>query len=189
MEQLLSTLILVALTGFADRTALLAAAMATRFGTGPAVLTAAVLAAIGNAALSAAAGAAIGGWISRDALAFFYGFALAVAGLGMLIEGRRVDPLTGWRLGAFATSLIGIALIQLGDKGQFIIAATAARSHAPVMAAIGGAIGAMLALVPAIMLREQLAARLPLRAIRGAGGVLLIALGLYLMLRARGLIA
>ena len=56
------------------------------------------------------------------------------------------------------------------------------------MIAIGGAIGVIVALVPVVLLRAQLMAALPMRAIRWTGGGLLLLIGAGLGLAATGLL-
>lgn len=101
---------------------------------------------------------------------------------------QPVDLLDKWTLGPFWTSFLGLFILQFGDKGQFILAATAARTDAWLFAATGGWIGVMLACVPALILHEKLAELLPITLIRNTGGVLFLMIGAVLALSAWGVL-
>jgi putative Ca2+/H+ antiporter (TMEM165/GDT1 family) len=74
------------------------------------------------------------------------------------------------------TSLLGVALLGLGDRTQFITAALAARSPTPALAAVGATLGALVVNVPAIIAGEDARKTLPLTAIRiGVGTIFIIA--------------
>lgn len=187
MEAFVTTLLLTAIVQTGDRSQLLCAALAIRFQR-PAVIIAATAGASAlGAGVAALGGVLVGDWISRDALSLFYAVSLLFAGLGMLAWRRPVDLLGKWRIGPFWTALLGVMILQFGDKGQFIIAATAARSHDALWPLLGGAVGTGLGLLPAIIWQDELA-RWPLRAIRIGAGVVIAALGIYLALGAFGLV-
>ena len=100
---------------------------------------------------------------------------------------RPVDVLGKWTIGPFWTAFIGLFILQFGDKGQFILAANAARTDMWILAAIGGWIGVMAACVPALLLHERLAKLLPLSRIRIGGGIAFIIIGAVLALSAWGI--
>ena len=79
------------------------------------------------------------------------------------------------RAGAFVTTLIAFFLAEMGDKTQLATVALAARFDSLAAVVLGTTLGMMLANVPAVMIGEKLAARLPLTAIR------LIAAGLFIL--------
>lgn len=187
MEAFLTTLLLTAIVQTGDRSQLLCAALGQRFDRPVPLVLAVFLASGMMAALGALGGQIVGDWISVDALRLFYALALLFAGLGMLAWRRPVDVLQGWRTGPFLTGWLGLAIVQFGDKGQFIIAATAARSHDWVWPLLGGWAGTLLGLVPAIIWQGELAT-LPLRAVRIGAGALIALIGIGLALGAFGLI-
>lgn len=188
MDALLTTLLAVFVAEIGDRSQILAAALALRFHKNSAVISGLALATVLNCAISAVAGSVIDTWISEAPLTLFGGLAYIFAGTGMLMWRRPVDVLENWKLGAFMTSFLGIAILQFGDKSQFLILANAGRTDLWGFVAIGGWAGIMAACVPAIILRERLAAMLPLKAIRIVGGVALLLWGIILAFRAFGLI-
>lgn len=187
MEALVTCLLLTALVQMGDRSQLLCAALSLRFAATWQLIAAVLLASGVNAGLAAFGGVVLGDWISRDALRLFYALSLLFAGAGMLAWRRPVDVLEGWRIGPFMTTLLGILILQFGDKGQFIIAATAARSHDLLWPLLGGWAGGALGLLPAVIWREKLA-EWPLRTIRLTGGAIIALVGIWLALAAFGLI-
>jgi len=187
MEAFVTTLLLSAIVQMGDRSQLLCGALSLRFERNAQMIAAVLLASAINATIAALGGAVLGDWISRDALRLFYALALLFAGLGMLAWRRPVDVLDGWRIGPFFTALLGILIVQFGDKGQFIIAATAARSHDWLWPLLGGWAGGALGLMPAVIWRDGLA-QWPLRAIRITAGLGITLVGIGLALAAFGLI-
>ena len=187
MDAFLTTFLSVILAEMGDRPQLLAGALAIRFHKNNAVIAGLMLATLLNCILSAVGGSVIDQWISEAPLKLFAGLAYIFAGAGMLMWRRRVDPLLGWKLNAFWTTFLGLFILQFGDKSQFIIAANAARHELWGFVLIGGFAGVMAACVPAIILREKLAALVPVNIIRWTGGALLLIWGIMLALDANGL--
>ena len=83
---------------------------------------------------------------------------------------------------AFLTSTLLVAVAEIGDKTQLTTVALAARSDNLAAVVLGTTLGMMLADVPAAMIGEKLATRLPMKAIR------LTAAGLFMLTGARTLL-
>ncbi|RJT22415.1 hypothetical protein D5I55_11165 [Chakrabartia godavariana] len=144
-----------------------------------------------STAISLAIGAAGGAFMARmvtyEARTLLLGLALILTGGTLLIRAkadRLAEPL--------AESLRGAPLwrylaTQLGDNSQFIVFAFAARGNAPVLAALGGLAGVMLAGALPLMLDGDFR-RLPLALMRRIAGGLLLAAGLVSALHALELI-
>ncbi|MEP7351013.1 MAG: TMEM165/GDT1 family protein [Sphingorhabdus sp.] len=184
MDALLTTFLSVLLAEMGDRTQILAAALALRYHKNNAIIAGLMFATLLNCTLSAVGGSAIDEWISEAPLKLFAGLAYIFAGAGMLMWRRKVDPLLGWKTGAFWTAFLGLLILQFGDKSQFIIAANAARHDLWGFVLVGGFVGIMVACVPAIILREKLAQIVPLKIMRWVGGALLLFWGIMLALQA-----
>lgn len=175
-----------------SRSTWLAAILADRFApsrNGPAqVIIGAVIAiAIGNAV------AGFGGvWVAHiltpNARALLLALALAFAGIGCIEKIKTPDPLSKWRIGAFATSLFGIGILAAGDSVQFLTFALAIRSDAPVLAAVGATLGAGVVTAAAIIAGETARRKLPIRAIRTGTGILFLVAGAIAALSAFRLI-
>lgn len=184
MDSLIATFLTLILTETGDRTQLLAAALALRFGRDRPVIVGLTFASLANCLFSAYAGSFIDEWISEDPVRLFNGLAYILAGVAMLAWRRPVDALSGWRTGPFLSALLGIFILQLGDKGQFVIAANAARADHWLFPAIGGWLGTLVAIIPAILFKDRLARLVPISKIRIAGGVAFCALGIFHALKA-----
>jgi Ca2+/H+ antiporter, TMEM165/GDT1 family len=184
MESLLVTFLSVLIAECGDRSQLLSAALAERFGRNWPVIVGVTAAALGNSAFAAFAGSYIHGTISEDPVRLFVGIAYVLAAIAMLTWRRRVNTREKWKTGPFLTSFLGVAFLQFGDKGQFIILANAAKGEGWLWSALGGSFGAMLGIIPAIIFKEKLPNIVPLAKIRKIGGVVFLLYGLFLAMRA-----
>lgn len=184
MDALLTALLGCLLGEMGDKSQLLLIALAARFSRNGAIIAAIVVAAIANAAISAAAGAFIAPMLATNARILFLALALIFLGGGLLVRVRQPDLLENWRLGAFLTSALGLFILGFGDGPQFLILGVATRTGDPVLAAVGGAIGVIVAQTAAILMRERLLAVLPVRAIRLGGALVLLTLGAIVAARA-----
>ena len=187
MDAFLTSLFALAIAEFGDRPQILCAALAIRYGRLSPIVWGLGLATLCNCAISALAGTAIHQWISEDALQLFYALSLVLAGMGMVAWRRPVDLLEKWSFGPFWTSFLGLFILQFGDKGQFVLMATAARTGMGPFAAAGGWFGVMMACLPAILFYRQLRDNMPMGAIRRVGGAAFLLTGAGLALGAWGI--
>lgn len=170
------------LTQASDRTPWLTAILSTRFaqsgsgGPGAVIAGTAISLAVINT-IGAIGGAIIGPRITPNAQSLLLALALLSAGGSALVRIKQPDRLSGWRIGAFMTSLLGVAILGLGDRTQFITAALAARSPTPALAAVGATLGALVVNVPAILAGEGARRTLPLAAVRITIGILFLITG------------
>ena len=176
-----------------DRTPWLTAILSTRFaqsgsrGPGAVIAGTAISLAVINA-IGAIGGAVIGPRITPNAQSLLLALALISAGGSALVPVKRPDQHSGWRIGAFTTSLLGVAILGLGDRTQFITAALAARSPTPALAAVGATLGALVVNVASIVAGEEARKTLPLTAIRIAIGTVFCITGAVIGLSALRLI-
>ncbi|CAN5391056.1 hypothetical protein BH10PSE15_BH10PSE15_12900 [soil metagenome] len=160
-----------------DRTPWLAAILGDRFGKRAAVIVATLLAlALGNG-IAGYGGGLVAAHLTPNARALLLSLALLSAGFGAFGKLKVPDRLATWRIGGFLTSFFGIFILAFGDRTQFATMAFAARSDAPVLAAIGATLGAGLVNVAGAIAGESVRARLPIRATRIGTGLLLCAIG------------
>ena len=171
-----------------DRTPWLTAILSSRFARPGVVIAGTAISLALINAVGAIGGAIIGPRISPNAQSLLLALALLSAGVSALVAIRPPDPLAGWRIGAFMTSLLGVAVLGLGDRTQFITAALAARSPTPALAAVGATLGALVVNVPAIIAGEDARKALPLTAIRIASGTVFVITGAVIGLSALRLI-
>ncbi len=190
MDHFYQTFLAVLLASLGDAPQLLAAACAMHFARTREVLTGVILACTLNVIISVGAGASMRGSVDVGTAGRLFlllqAVAFAGAGLSMLLFKPRVRIPKPGKWGVVFTVFVTIAALQLLDKGQFLIAAFTARSGQPGIVALAGWLALMLAIVPAVLLKERLGRILPLALIRRiSGGVFVLAAG-YFAARAFG---
>lgn len=188
MDALLSALLACLLCETGGGSQRLALALARRFDRDAAILAGLGAAALANAVISAGAGWYISGLISTDARSLLLAFAIVSAGAGLLLKVGQPDLLERWRTGPFTTAFLGLLILGFGDAAQFVIVGIAARMADPVPAAIGGALGIVVACTPVIVLRHPMANPRFLTGVRGAAGAIFVIIGAVLGLSAVKLI-
>ncbi len=91
------------------------------------------------------------------------------------------------RLGVFGTTLVAFFLAEMGDKTQVATVALAAQYQALVAVVAGTTLGMMIANVPAVLLGERLAGRLPVRLVHLVAAALFAVIGIATLLGAEEL--
>ena len=76
------------------------------------------------------------------------------------------------------TTLVAFFLAEMGDKTQIATVALAAQYHVFLSIVCGTTLGMMLANVPAVVLGDRIAHRMPTRLVHGVAAVILAALGI-----------
>ncbi|WP_029624905.1 TMEM165/GDT1 family protein [Sphingomonas sp. PAMC 26605] len=176
MDALMAALVAALFTQASDRTPWTAALLGDRYASKAAVIAATTLAiALGNA-LGVVGGVIVAPLLSPNARDLLLAFALLSAGASGCWP-PKPPKLRDWRLGTFGTSLVAVGLLGFGDRTQFITAALAARSTTPALAAVGATLGAMVVLVPAILLGTRGLRKLPTAALRLGASVGLLIFG------------
>lgn len=188
MDALMAALVAAALAQVGDRPAWLAAILADRYRAAGIVIAMAALAIAMAAALAAAAGVLLAARMTPEAKQLLLGLALVLQGGGALFPVKAPDRLERWRLGAAATSLIGLFILAFGDGVQFIVLALTARAPLVWLAPLGATLGSLAVIAPAAVLGEAGWQALPLRPLRRGIGALFLIAGLWLGLGALRLI-
>lgn len=188
MDALMAALVLGALTQVGDKTPWLAAILADRFRRPGMMIAATVAALLFNNALGVVGGMFVAGLLAPNAKLLLLALALVLAGVSVPFRSKSPDRLETWRIGAVATSVLGLIIMAFGDRMQFVTAALAARSPVPWLAAVGATLGALAVTIPAIMLGERRWLALPLKAIRLATGAILTLVGIIVGLNALALV-
>jgi len=174
MDPLVPALVAVLLAGVGDRPPLLSAILADRHGSG-ATIGGIVAQAIGFA-LAAIAGTLVAPHLSPNARNLLLALALLSAGGAALFAARIKDRLDHWRLPGWLTGFLGLGILALGDRAQFIVFALVARTLDPVAGTIGATLAAIALSGAAATLGERGWLALPFRIARPVlGGLLLVA--------------
>lgn len=184
MDALLPALLACLLCEIGGGNQMLSLALAERFARDGALIAGISLAAITNAALSAAGGWFISLLIAQDARSLFLALALMLGGAGLLMPIRRPDLLEKWRIGPFLTASLGVFILGFGDSAQFIIMGLSNHTADPIFAAVGGAIGTMIACISVVILRQPILSHRTARWLRRIGGGILLSIGAIMALSA-----
>ena len=174
MAALLASLVAAFLCAWGDRTQFLAATLAAGTRKPGQVLAGLVLAVAASNAAAAYAGAWIAASINLRASSLLTALALLFAGISGLIP-RKPQPERAPRLLLLSVYILILAT-EMGDRIQFLTFAFAGRFGTAPLAAAGATIGLVAACVPAVVLGDELQAKVPLRGLRWAvAGVMLVA--------------
>lgn len=177
MDALLTAFFAAALSEWGDRSQLVAAALALRYGKPGRVLIGIALAAAANAAIAAFGGSLIHAEITLRAASLLLAVGLLYSGVVGLIGPEGKDP--GPRFGALAGSAFAFFLAQWGDRTQFVTAAVSAQFGAFTMVAAGAAAGVLLSVAPAVALAGRFGGAVPLKPIRIGLAFLFLIAGLW----------
>jgi len=183
LESLLVPTAVVALAEIGDKTQLLAILLAARFRKPVPIILGILVATIANHALAAFVGVAAGGFLQGPWMRWVLGVAfIAFAAWALIPDKFEEDETPKDRAGVFLTTLVAFFFVEMGDKTQLATIALGARfqSVLPVMA--GTTIGMMLANVPAVILGEAAATRIPLKYVRWAAAACFAAIGIWILI-------
>jgi len=149
---------IVTLAEIGDKTQLLALVLATRFRKPLPIVLGILLATLANHALAGALGAWITSVIGPVALRWILGLSFIAM--------------------AFVTTLVAFFLVEMGDKTQVATIALAAQYHAFLPVVAGTTLGMMVANVPAVVLGDRIANRIPVRFVHAVAAVIFAVLGI-----------
>ncbi|MDR2451270.1 MAG: TMEM165/GDT1 family protein [Candidatus Accumulibacter sp.] len=180
---------IVALAEIGDKTQLLAFLLATKYRRPAPICLGILLATLLNHAFAGALGAWLTSLLAAETLRWILGLSFVAMALWTLIPDKfdeREARLA--KFGVFGATLISFFLIEMGDKTQIATVALAARFDAYYAVVSGTTCGMMFANVPAVLLGERLAGRIPARTMRAVAAATFGALGIATLLGAgRGL--
>lgn len=182
MNSFLVSAAVVAIAEIGDKTQLLALVLAAKFRKPIPIILGVLVATLANHA----AAAAIGTWLTRvigpDVMRWVLGISFIVMGIWTLIpdkpdldDEKAPSPNGGW--GVFGTTVAAFFLLEMGDKTQIATVALAAKYSNLALVTAGTTFGMMLANVPAVLLGDVAAKKLPLALVRAVAALIFVALG------------
>ena len=138
-----------------------------------------------NHAAAGVVGAWLAAWLGEELLRWILGLSFIAMAFWMLVPDKLDDEETKpARFGVFLSTLIAFFVVEIGDKTQIATVALAAK-YSSLIAVVGGTtLGMMLANVPAVLLGEVAAKKLPMRLVHGVAAAIFAVLGLLVLLRA-----
>ena len=188
MEAFLISTGIVALAEIGDKTQLLALVLAARFRKPLPIILGILVATLVNHAMAGAAGAWISAAIGPTAMRWILGLSFIAMAIWTLKpdeldddaagEGRAAAP----RFGVFGTTLVAFFLLEMGDKTQIATVALAAKYPSLASVVLGTTFGMMLANVPAVLLGEVAATKLPMHLVHRIAAALFLVLGVTVLL-------
>ena len=179
MEAFFVSTALVAVAEIGDKTQLLALMLAARFQRPWPIIAGILVATLANHAGAGIAGSLLGSLLTSEWLRWGVGLTfLAMAVWALIPDKYEEDRQALSRGGAFVTTVVVFFLAEIGDKTQIATIGLAARFEQLYPVVIGTTLGMMLVNVPAVILGDRLAGRLPLRAIRYTAALVFAALGI-----------
>ncbi len=175
---------LVALAEMGDKTQLLALLLAARFRKPAPIIMGILIATLLNHGLAVWLGVWVTQLISPTLQPWILGLGFIAIALWTLIPDKPPsDQESTSHRGVFATTLVAFFLAEIGDKTQLATVGLAAEYGEFVFSIlIATTLGMLLANVPAVLLGNRFAKRLPLRAIRWVSAGLFSLLGILILL-------
>jgi Ca2+/H+ antiporter, TMEM165/GDT1 family len=179
MEAFLISTGIVALAEIGDKTQLLAFILAAKFRRPLPIILGILVATIANHAFAGALGSWITTLVSPEAMRWILGLSfLGMAAWTLIPDKFDEDEAKLARYGVFGTTLIAFFLAEMGDKTQIATVALAAQYHSIVLVVAGTTFGMMIANVPAVLLGDRIAQRMPVRLVHGIAAAIFAVLGI-----------
>ncbi|MGE0386624.1 MAG: TMEM165/GDT1 family protein [Gammaproteobacteria bacterium] len=175
----------VALAEIGDKTQLLALVLAARFRKPVPIVLGILAATLANHALAGGLGTLVTGWLGGQALRWILGLSFLAMAAWTLVPDEfdaSEAPLAG--AGVFTTTLFAFFLAEMGDKTQVATVVLAAKYESFYAVVAGTTLGMMIANVPAVMLGDQAARRLPVRTVHMVAAAIFAMLGVATLLGA-----
>ena len=178
MEAFLVSTSIVALAEIGDKTQLLAFILAARFRASWPIILGILVATLANHAFAAALGTWITSLMDPETLRWVLGLSFIGMAIWVLIPDKLDNTeTTGTRFGVFGTTLVTFFLAEMGDKTQIATVALAAQYHTLIAVVMGTMLGMMIANVPAVILGERIANRIPVRTVHMVVAAIFAVLG------------
>ena len=187
MEAFLISTGIVALAEMGDKTQLLSLVLAARFRRPWPIVWGILVATLANHALAGALGTWVTTVLGPDVLRWVLGLSFLAMAAWMLIPDKlNADDADNQapRFGVFGTTLLAFFLAEMGDKTQIATIALAAQYHTFFSVVAGTTLGMMIANVPAVLLGDRIANRMPVRLVHGFAAAIFAVLGVATLLGA-----
>ena len=179
VEAFLVSTIVVGLAEIGDKTQILSLMLAARFLRPVPIIFGIFFATIANHAAAGLAGTFFGGVLSGPWMRSVLGLSfLSVAVWALFPDKYEGDDRAISRSGAFTATLCAFFIAEIGDKTQIATVGLAARFEQFLPVVVGTTLGMMLANIPAVLIGDRIADKLPVRAIRITATVVFAALGI-----------
>jgi Ca2+/H+ antiporter, TMEM165/GDT1 family len=178
VEAFLVSTIVVGLAEIGDKTQILSLMLAARFQRPLPIICGILFATLANHAAAGLAGTLFGAALAGPWMRWVLGISFLGVAVWALFPDRYAGGQPLGPFGAFASTLTAFFLAEIGDKTQIATVGLAARFEQFYPVVLGTTLGMMLANIPAVLLGDRLAERLPVKPIRIVAAIVFAALGL-----------
>lgn len=185
MDAFLISTGVVALAEIGDKTQLLAFILAAKFRKPIPIILGVLVATIANHAFAGALGAWITSLVSPETMRWVLGVSFIGMAIWTLIPDKFDESEAKFaRFGVFGTTVIAFFLAEMGDKTQVATVALAAQYHAFIPVVAGTTLGMMIANVPAVLLGDRIAGKIPVRIVHAIAALIFAIIGVATLLGA-----
>ncbi|MDB5773669.1 MAG: hypothetical protein JWM42_4043 [Burkholderia sp.] len=185
MEAFLISTGIVALAEIGDKTQLLAFILAAKFRKPLPIVLGILVATLANHGLAGALGSWITSLVEPQTMRWVLGLSFIAMAIWTLIPDKfDEDDAKLARFGVFGTTLVAFFLAEMGDKTQVATVALAAQYNALIAVVAGTTLGMMIANVPAVLLGDRIANRMPVRLVHMVAAAIFAILGVATLLGA-----
>ena len=178
MEAFLISTGIVALAEIGDKTQLLAFILAAKFRKPVPIIIGILVATIANHAFAGALGSWITSVVAPETMRWVLGISFIAMAIWTLIPDKfEEDDAKLARYGVFGTTLIAFFLAEMGDKTQVATVALAAQYQSLIAVVAGTTFGMMIANVPAVIMGDRIANKIPIRVVHAIAAAIFAVLG------------
>ena len=170
---------IVALAEIGDKTQLLAFILAAKFRRPWPIVAGILIATLLNHAFAAALGTWLTSLMAPQTLRWVLALSFIAMAVWTLIPDKLdEDDAKLPRFGVFGATLIAFFFAEMGDKTQIATLALAAQYQALVVVVAGTTLGMMIANVPAVLLGDRIATRMPVKLVHAIAASIVLGLGI-----------
>ena len=179
MDAFLVSTAIVALAEIGDKTQLLAFILAAKFRRPWPIVAGILIATLLNHAFAAALGTWLTSLMAPQTLRWVLALSFIAMAVWTLIPDKLdEDDAKLPRFGVFGATLIAFFFAEMGDKTQIATLALAAQYQALVVVVAGTTLGMMIANVPAVLLGDRIATRMPVKLVHAIAASIVLGLGI-----------
>ena len=185
MDAFLISTGIVALAEIGDKTQLLAFILAAKFRRPLPIILGILVATLANHGVAGALGTWITSLAEPSTLRWVLGISFIAMAIWTLIPDKfEEEDAKLAKFGVFTTTLVAFFLAEMGDKTQVATVALAAQYQALFAVVMGTTFGMMIANVPAVLLGDRIAHRMPTRLVHGIAAAIFALLGVATLMGA-----
>jgi putative Ca2+/H+ antiporter (TMEM165/GDT1 family) len=178
MEAFMLSTGIVALAEIGDKTQLLAFILAAKFRKPVPIILGILVATIANHAFAGALGSWITSMVAPETRRWVLGGSFIAMAIWTLIPDKfEEEDAKLARYGVFGTTLIAFFLAEMGDKTQVATVALAAQYQSLFAVVAGTTFGMMIANVPAVIMGDRIANKIPVRIVHAIAAAIFAVLG------------